>query len=53
MNIIESLIFILKNPYMKRGYEKLEETLRDNNRINEAEALEKLIHDNNAHFDKK
>jgi len=53
MNIIESLLFILKNPYTKKGYENLSKHCKENNRPNEAAALEKLINDNNAHFDKK
>ena len=53
MNIIESMLFILKNPYFKKGYENLMRECQKNNRQNEAEALEKLINDNDAHFDKK
>jgi hypothetical protein len=53
MNIIESLLFILKNPYLKKGYEHLSKECIENNRQNEAHALEKLINDNDAHFDEK
>ena len=38
---------------MKKGYEDLSKECMEKDRQNEAQALEKLINDNDAHFDEK
>lgn len=53
MDIIESLLSILENPYRKKGYKDCIKYFQSNNRTNEAEAFKKLLDDNTHTVEKQ